>query len=62
MRVSLFRSALAMLVIAATLMFTFSAPIPAFAQDKPDYQKHIDWSASDTGAPDCPWLYDRTEL
>ena len=30
------------------------AGISAVAQHKPDYQKHIDWAAHDTGVVDCP--------
>ena len=29
----------------------------AVAQDKPDYQKHIDFSVNDDGPPNCPERY-----
>jgi hypothetical protein len=29
--------------------------------EQPDWQKHIDWSIGNTGAPDCPDQYAQTE-
>jgi hypothetical protein len=26
-------------------------------KDKPEWQRHIDWSVRDSGPPDCPWAY-----
>jgi hypothetical protein len=46
------------LVIPVVLVFSQVTT----AQDKPDWQKHIDWASSDTGAPDCPWLYVTSDL
>lgn len=31
------------------------------AQDKPDWQKNIDWTIGDTRAPDCPEQYQYPE-
>jgi hypothetical protein len=44
-------------VVCSAILF-FGIAISGQAQNsKPDWQKHIDWAANDTGAPDCPWLY-----
>lgn len=44
----------------AVLLFIGTLAMPthtALAQEKPDWQKHIDWCSRDTGAPDCPAEY-----
>jgi hypothetical protein len=47
-----------------SLVIPIALAIPQLtsAQDKPDWQKHIDWSSTDTGAPDCPYLYVSSDL
>jgi hypothetical protein len=46
-------------LIATTVLLP---PQLASAQDKPDWQRHIDWASTDHGAPDCPWLYVTSDL
>ena len=52
---------------AKTLCFiipiALAIPQLTSAQDnKPDWQKHIDWARNNTGAPDCPLLYVTSDL
>ena len=43
------------------LLFLIIASLRVYAQDKPAWQKHIDWAIGNTGAPDCPDQYQYPE-
>jgi hypothetical protein len=49
-------SKLILMLVFAMVMLGITG-VCAFGQDKPDYQKHMDWAANDTGSVDCPQFY-----
>ncbi len=45
------------LTVVFTAAFAGLCASSAVAQDKPDYQKHIDWARHNQGDVDCPQFY-----
>src|SRR6266496_5906326 len=54
-----------LIVLGGLLMLTSGTAIPGFAQGKPGWQSHIDWSignhTTDPGETNCPDQYAATE-
>jgi hypothetical protein len=52
-------------ILTCTMILALSSLSPAFGQDKPDWQKHIDWSignnTTDPGETNCVDQYLATE-